>query len=53
MRFAMSLAAHLADKAEDPEVGGQAEAFCFYMTEAIMAHQAMHGLIPGERGGEA
>jgi len=53
LRFALSLAAHLADEAEDPEVGGQAEALCFYINEAVMAHQAMHGLIPGERGGEA
>ena len=53
MRFALSLAAHLADKATDPEVGGSAEAFCFYMTEALLAHQAMHGLTDVERGGEA
>ena len=53
MRFALSLAAHLADNAKDPEVGGSAEAFCFYMTEAVRAHQAMHGLTDVERGGEA
>ena len=43
----------MVDENEDPEVGGQAEALCFYITEAIMAHQAMHGLLPYERGGEA
>jgi hypothetical protein len=53
MRFALSLAAHLADEATDPEVGGSAEAFCFYMTQAILAHQAMHGLTDIDRGGEA
>lgn len=53
MRLALSLAAHLADEASDPEVGGSAEAFCFYMTEALLAHQAMHGLTDIERGGEA
>lgn len=53
MRFALSLAAHLADEATDPEVGGEAEAFCFYMTQALLAHQAMHGLTDLERGGEA
>lgn len=53
MRFALSLAAHLADNAKDPEVGEEAAAFCFYMTEALLAHQAMHGLTDVERGGEA
>lgn len=53
LRFALSLSAHLADTATDPEVGGEAEAFCFYMTQAILAHQAQHGLTDLERGGEA
>jgi hypothetical protein len=53
MRFALSLAAHLADEATDPEVGGEAEAFCFYMTQALIRHQALFGLTDVERGGEA
>jgi len=53
MRFALSLAAHLADEATDPEVGGEAEAFCLYMTQALLAHQALYGLTDIERGGEA
>jgi len=53
MRFALSLAAHLADETDDPEVGGEAEAFCLYMTQALLAHQALYGLTDIERGGEA
>lgn len=53
MRLALSIASHLADKATDPEIGGSAEACCFYMMEAVLAHQAMHGLTDVECGGEA
>lgn len=53
MQFALSLAVHLADEATDPEVGGEVEAFCLYMTQAILAHQALYGLTDIERGGEA
>lgn len=53
MHFALSLAVHLADEATDPEVGGSAGAFCLYMTQALLAHQALHGLTDVECGGEA